>query len=375
MASPDTEHALLKLSGHFSKRQSSAREEGLLIVEAGQVFRRPSSGEDKALCAQDELKIESRIGKLERKIHFPDGQIFTTHDSDAVDAIDIRKAGKLLPRLEKFGWHLVPLAILTPIAAVLLYRLMIPALVSFGLYVTPDLLPQQIDKGTLASLDRLWAEPTRLPEDKRAHITQIFTELIDTRPEHDGHFTTQYNLQFRKMKYTGPNAFALPGGTIVLTDALVTEFDNDDVIAGILCHEIAHVEHEHSLRQIYRSLGLFFMITMIAGDAGPMLEDILLEGSALLSLSFSREHELEADAYAVALLENTDYTSDGLIAFFQYLMLESNSTKRDANHTETTSKSGKVLREPPNWFSTHPLHQDRIDNIRTLTKTDKSNSK
>ena len=108
MASPDTEHALLKLSGHFSKRQSSAREEGLLIVEAGQVFRRPSSGEDKALCAQDELKIESRIGKLERKIHFPDGQIFTTHDSDAVDAIDIRKAGKLLPRLEKFGWHLVP---------------------------------------------------------------------------------------------------------------------------------------------------------------------------------------------------------------------------------------------------------------------------
>ena len=60
---------------------------------------------------------------------------------------------------------------------------------------------------------------------------------------------------------------ALPGGTVILTDQLVALAKNDDEIAGVLAHEIGHVKHRHSLKQLYRVLGIGFMISVIGGDS------------------------------------------------------------------------------------------------------------
>lgn len=86
----------------------------------------------------------------------------------------------------------------------------------------------------------------------------------------------------------GPNAFARPGGTIAIIDELLERFDDPNVVAAILGHEMAHVSQKHSLAQLYRAGSTYLLITLIAGDPGPLLDTILVEGNALLSLAYSR---------------------------------------------------------------------------------------
>ncbi|GAB1582648.1 hypothetical protein PPNSA23_25910 [Phyllobacterium phragmitis] len=98
----------------------------------------------------------------------------------------------------------------------------------------------------------------------------------------------------------GPNAFALPDGTIIVTDALTDLAPGDDMVLGVLAHEIGHVVHEHTLRRLYRAAGVSALIMLIGGDIGSGLEDVLTRGSALITLSYSLEQE--ADRYSIDLM-------------------------------------------------------------------------
>lgn len=391
----------ISLSGRFYPPQSSESFEGTLHV-SGENVSASVFDEGRENFARADLRIEPRIGTLARKIYLPNGYLFETRESDSVDLIDKRAGWKLLARVEKMGWHLIPIAIFTPVLAVAFYRLLIPLIISAGLFLTPDGLPARIDKASMASLDRVWMRPSSTPQARRDELSEIFSSLLAAQPARDSRRKPVYELKFRKMRPPMPNAFALPGGTVVLTDSLVRDFDDDDVLAAILAHEIAHVEYEHSLRQIYRALGMAALVNMIAGDAGPMLEDLLLEGSALLSLSFSRQHELEADSYSVPLLRKVGRKPDAILAFFEALERGDMSLPKPAKsaiqipETQGTSReeidgyfpkdAGQEVEldaefdpEPQNskpakpvknrdWFSSHPLHQDRIDNIKRLTE-------
>jgi predicted Zn-dependent protease len=136
----------------------------------------------------------------------------------------------------------------------------------------------------------------------------------------------------------------LPGGTVVITDQLVRAFKGDDVVAGVLAHELGHVTGDHGLRQLYRSLGVFVLISLLAGDTGPILEDLLLEGGVLLSLSHSRDHERAADSFGLSLASDAGFEPSGLLKFFESLP--------DAEET----RSG--------WMSTHPASGERTQAIR-----------
>ena len=131
---------------------------------------------------------------------------------------------------------------------------------------------------------------------------------------------------------------------MVMTDELVTIFPDEDVIAAIIGHEIVHVVEEHGLRRLYRSLGAYVLIALLAGDTGPMLEDILLEGNALLSLSFSRAQETSADEFGLILSHRAGFDPAGLKTFFEALEHEHGGSDVE-------------------WMSTHPSHGDRIEAI------------
>jgi Zn-dependent protease with chaperone function len=145
------------------------------------------------------------------------------------------------------------------------------------------------------------------------------------------------------MPAVGPNAFALPGGTIVVTDELIREFPDADVIAGILGHEIGHVVEDHGLHRLYRSLGAYALIALLVGETGPMLEDILLEGNALLSLSYSRAQESAADEFGLTLSHSAGFDPIGLKIFFERL--------------------GAGIGDDMQWMSTHPNHSNRVEAI------------
>lgn len=92
------------------------------------------------------------------------------------------------------------------------------------------------------------------------------------------------------------NAAALPGGHIIVFNGAVTETEDADELAGIMAHEIAHLRRRHVTEALIRELGIGALIRLFAGDIGANAEQ-------LVALSYTREHEAEADADAIRMLD------------------------------------------------------------------------
>lgn len=146
------------------------------------------------------------------------------------------------------------------------------------------------------------------------------------------------------------NAFALPGGYVYINRGLIEQTSNLSELAGVLAHEIAHVEERHSVEQIERvqraNLG-GALASILLGGGGLAQAGINIVGTAILA-GHSREAEREADEVAITLLVNSGIDPNGLVTFFKKLLDE---RQRRPSAFEQ-------------WFSTHPLTEERIASTR-----------
>jgi Zn-dependent protease with chaperone function len=92
---------------------------------------------------------------------------------------------------------------------------------------------------------------SKLPLERQQSLTQQFEDLVLLAQELNYPHIDNMQLLFRDGGSVGANAFALPGGTVIATDQFIQLSENDDEIIAVLAHEIGHVRHQHSLRQIY----------------------------------------------------------------------------------------------------------------------------
>ena len=265
------------------------------------------------------VSISDRVGRIPRRIEFADGSLFETPDNDAIDAL-LRRHGRdrtgWIHALERFHPRLVAFVLAVFILAGLIYRFAVPALVEVAIYMTPPVATKMMSSGTLASLDNMAFGPSKLSAERQADLRAQFEAMA----VHAAHGAGGYNLNFRDGGFIGPNAFALPDGTLVITDELIELADGDtDMVMGVLAHEIGHVDRNHSLRQIYRAAGTAALIMLIAGDIGTAGEDILTNGAALLSLSYSRSAESEADRISVDLMAAAGRDPAAIGRFFAVL--------------------------------------------------------
>lgn len=309
----------------------------LIDRDGGAVLARASPGE---------IRRERRLGSLPSTVTLPDGWRFQSHDHDAIDALLGSEGSDRLHRWEAYRPRLVLVVALAFAGGFAVWRWGLGALVAVAVAFTPDALTRAIDQGHLAFADRILAEPSTLDEAERNRVRGIFARIEAVAPEPR---FGPYKLAFRNMPQVGANAFALPGGTVVVTDDLVKSNPEPGVIAGVLGHEIAHVAEAHGLSQVYRSLGTYLLVTLVLGDVGPILEDLLLEGGLLLSLSYSRAHEREADRIGVILAARAGYDPAAMALFL-----------------ERMSAGGRS--SGPSWRSTHPDTGERISEIRRLAK-------
>lgn len=317
-----------------------------LVAEHGQAV--VTSDADGALLASgslDRLVISSRVGSIPRRITFADGSLFETADNDAVDRwLEARHGRRVsfIHKLERLRPRLVLFVGLAILLAAGIYRYALPALVEVAVAVTPPIAPEVMSRGVLASLDQTVLAPSRIEEERQQRITEQFRSLAAlTQRGADG-----YSLHFREGGVMGPNAFALPNGTIIVTDALTDLAPGDDMVLGVLAHEIGHVVHEHTLRRLYRAAGVSALIMLIGGDIGSGLEDVLTHGSALITLSYSREQEREADRYSIELMARAGRDPAAIADFFEIL--------RD--------KLGDT--DNSDFLSTHPATPERIEEAR-----------
>ncbi len=310
-----------EVTGHWFAPASSRKHEAKLTVSDSLfLLVRDLSGVELTRATIGEVAVSDRVGSIPRRITFPDGCVFETNDNDAVDRAlsgHRRSAAGLVHRLERFHPRLIFVVALVAVAGFSLYRFALPILVEVAVVVTPDVVPVLMSKAAMKSLDQTIFEESTLETGKRDEISSGFAEIAEFSERGTG----GYELLFRGGGIIGPNAFALPDGTVVLTDELVElAADDIDMILGVLAHEIGHVHHDHSLRRLYRAAGVTGLILLIGGDIGAGAEDLLIQGSALLTLSYSRSHESEADRYSVELMKRAGRDPAAIARFFQLLV-------------------------------------------------------
>ena len=137
------------------------------------------------------------------------------------------------------------------------------------------------------------------------------------------------------------NAFCTPGGYIYVYTGLIKFLDTESQLAGVMAHEIAHADRRHSTDQLTKRYGLSVLFNLVFGEDPNLLAEI---AANLVNLSFSREDESEADEYSVIYLYPTVYDARGAAGFFQKL-------------------EGQGTVSQPEFLSTHPAPDNRIDNI------------
>ncbi|RYF38868.1 MAG: M48 family metallopeptidase [Comamonadaceae bacterium] len=162
----------------------------------------------------------------------------------------------------------------------------------------------ELSTRALADMDEGLLKPSKLPAERQAQLRAGFAALAAQMPprlRRYGSYAPVLSLQFRSGM--DANAFALPGGTIVMTDGLVEaaarQGPGDDALLGVLAHEIGHVVHRHTTRMVVEQGVLHVGLGLALGDVSTVLS---MGSSVLTGLAYRRGHESEADCFAAALM-------------------------------------------------------------------------
>jgi predicted Zn-dependent protease len=178
-----------------------------------------------------------------------------------------------------------------------------------------------------------------------------------TEPLVAGIKDSRYPLKFHIIEDPTLNAFALPGGNVVVHSGLLLAADRPEEVAGVLAHEIAHVTKRHGFRGIISSLGLYQILQAFIGDASGMLAVLANNSAFLIDRKFSRDFEREADGTGWEYLMRANIEPEGMIDFFKKMQIEEKK-QLEQLHTEGAEKALSFL-------STHPGTDERVQSLQS----------
>jgi len=159
-----------------------------------------------------------------------------------------------------------------------------------------------------------------------------------------------YKIRIAVINQKVVNAFALPGGRIVVYEALLNKLDNYTELAALLSHEFTHVNNRHSTKSIFRQLGSKVFLALLFGKMGSVTSVLVNQADNLKSLKYSRKLENEADRQGAELLMQRGIDPAGFIGLF--------------NRLKESAPTGSY----PEFLASHPDTDKRIDNIKDLSK-------
>ena len=305
-----------------------------------------------------ELNVTERLGNVARKIYLEDGSMFTTLDNDAVDDVfkEFQKVSSFIHYIERH-WTWVAIAlVVTLIAGFSFFKWGIPWTSEKIAHALPYETNRLISKGSMQFLDKVMFDESKLSQVRQDEISKHFYEKVAKLSVED-ESEIVYRLHFRAWEMDGeaiPNALALPSGDIVVTDKFIELTKNYDEIDSVLLHEMGHVVHRHGLEMMIEGTFITVAVMIISGDGSGVGDMGVGLGSALVSSSYSRGHESEADLYAFKkmLQARIDPAS-----FSNIMNRMTEFMGVDSNLTESDAKDGEFV----DYFSSHPTTQKRVE--------------
>ena len=175
-------------------------------------------------------------------------------------------------------------------------------------------------------------------------IERIADLLMETEP------SSPYRLQIILKRDPVINAFAAPGGYIVIHDGLLEKTRSPEELAAVLAHEIQHILQRHPTRAMLRELSIGLLFSVLSGDAGGLhyaLETVRTLGG----LRFRRQDEVEADEKGMQMLQKAKIDPKGMVAFFETLKKELGDIPRFLT-----------------YVSTHPRTEERIKQLKQMAE-------
>lgn len=213
--------------------------------------------------------------------------------------------------------------------ALLMYFIVIPA----GMELIADLIPRNTEVELGHSMARSILDYEKI-DSSRTRFVNDFARQIDFKTTYPIHITVVHN--------SVQNAFALPGGEIVVYSAILDSMKNYEELVALLGHEVGHIEKRHTLKMLLKSLSNYIIISAILQDVSGIFAVLVDHAANVEKLSFNRKIEAESDQYGFEVMKTNRVNPQGMVDLFEQLNREGNDN---------------IV---PAFLNTHPKLSDRI---------------
>ncbi|HQN65270.1 MAG TPA: M48 family metallopeptidase [Methylophilus sp.] len=330
----------------YSARASSVLVSVLTSPESAIVFESAGISHRYAFS---EIGVQAKLGNARRLIDLPDGGRLEASQLDELEAaMSSRRNGfwGLVHYLENhLGWVMVAL-LATVFAGWMFLQFGVPSLAEYVAQSTPPSIERKLGEQVLAGFDHKmgYLSPSKVALGRQQQVRQSLTDMCAKTRD-----CPEYRLEFRDGEMIGPNAFALPGGIMVVTDGLVQLAKNNTELVAVLAHELGHVKRRHAFRQSIQGALAGLILAAITGDVSSMASGM---PAALLQMRYSRAFEMEADRFAMQSMQKACLPPR---AFADILL-------RLTQAAAAKGDKKQVKRQDPfsDMFSTHPDTLDRV---------------
>lgn len=294
----------------------------------------------------NDCHVQARLGSGKRLIDLPDESRLETDYKDLEGCLPEKPASRFWKMMHYAETNLA-VVVASFVGIVLLSVILliygVPLGAKYAAVAIPASVEKDLGKKTMETLDSDqygYFEPSELSISRQNDIKAALASLCKKTAK-----CPEYVLNFRKSPIIGPNAFALPGGEMVITDELIALSQNNDELVAVLAHELGHVKGRHAMRQILQGTISGLIIVSVTGDVSSIASGI---PTFMMTMSYTRELENEADSYSLASLKTACIAPKA----FASILMRLDASVGGSNKEDKTNI--------PEMLSSHPDTKARV---------------
>ncbi len=348
---------VLGLHGDYFDGVSSRKYSAQLVEIAGEKALLLKTEDKKQNYPKSALKLSQPLEGVAPFIIFPDGGKLYFKDEPWVQ----HWLGNTLEKhlLKRFRYWLeshigivVAALVLVGICSIGFVKIVIPYLSEkIAERFTAPML-ESLDHSTLSMVDGLILKESELSKKDQDHVQKVFETLVASSTQ--GPY--RFRLVFRKGQNIGPNAFALPYGTVVITDELVDLAKHDEELTAVFSHEIGHVLKRHGVKQVLSQSGVALMLSLFTSNSSSAMNLASSLSTMLIESGYSRQFEREADLFALKQLKRLHISTHHWKNILLSLAKAHQQLEEEKESTTTP-------------FSSHPSIKERLELIEEVEHT------